>query len=394
MPGILAACLLGSLFATPTAQGTSDSPAALLVFPKIIADGSRDTIIQIVNSSDQPTTARCVYWSSSSNPPVWHATPFALPFTTGGSAPKGQNPRSWVLSQGHVSIGGAVQINPCCGEVPAVAQPFQGALLCVVTDSTGHPVSNASNLLGTATIKDLVSGDTSKYNAIGLSALSANDGNDVLCLGGAVSSGCPSGAEYPGCPLQWALDHLAYGAQDPVIGAGSAVRTNITVLPCSQNFSTSTPSSTTIAFDLHNGLEQPGATVTGWQDLPLNAVSSQFNASPGNTYMQTTLTPAVSGAGFLMVAEEFHDSGGAPSVTSSAALNPQIVGVRSVQDTIILPSRCTADAQCSAGFYCSQVGVCVHKRDLGVVCAGDPIDASGNHQCLSALCASGVCAAS
>jgi hypothetical protein len=397
---ILGACLLGGTLATPTAQGTSDHPAALLLFPKVIADGTRDTIIQIVNSSDQSSTARCVYLNAAlqnpasppgpSNPPVWQATPFALPF-------KQQQPLSWVLSQGHVAFGaighGTVQINPCCGEVPAVTMPFQGELLCVVTDSTGHPTANAGNLLGTATIKHLASGDTSKYNAIGLAALSTGDGNDVLCLGGGVSSNCPRGAEYQGCPLQWALDHLAYGAQDPVIGAGSAVRTNITVVPCSQDFSTPTPSSTTINFDLHNGMEQPSTTVTCWADLPLNAISPQFNASPqASPYAQTMLTPTASGACFLMVAEEFHDSGGAQPVTSSAALNPQMTGVRSVQDTILLPTRCAADAQCGAGFYCSQVGVCVQKRDLGVVCAADPIDSSGNHQCVSAHCAAGVCA--
>lgn len=392
--------LVGSAFAAANALAASDRPSALLVFPKVIADGTHDTIIQIVNASSTGITARCAYWNAASSP-AGQATPFGLPFSVDGTPPtppptpsRGPRPLSWVVSQGHISIGGNPQINPCCGEVPAVAPPFRGALWCVVTDSTGHPVANADKLVGTATIKDLVSGDTSKYSAVGLSAMAANDGNEVLCLGGTGSSICPAGTEYQACPRQWVLDHLAYNAADPVIGGGSAVRTNIAILSCSQDFSSSAPPSVTIDFDLHDGLAQPSVSIAGWADLPLNAVSAQFNASPGKTYMQTTLTPAGADPGILMVAEEFHDSGGASPVTSSAALNPQTTGVHSLPDTIVLPPRCPSDAQCGAGTYCSQVGVCVPKRALGVVCAADPIDASGAHQCVSAHCTAGVCKSS
>ena len=60
-------------------------------------------------------------------------------------------------------------------------------------------------------------GDAMKYNALGVIGLETNDGDNVLCLGGAPSDDCPNGAEYNACPQTWILNHLADGADDTFI---------------------------------------------------------------------------------------------------------------------------------------------------------------------------------
>ena len=61
--GLAALVGLGLAFtARPAAaRVTTEQSASILVFPKVIADGTRDTIIQITNTSNNMRHAHCFY---------------------------------------------------------------------------------------------------------------------------------------------------------------------------------------------------------------------------------------------------------------------------------------------------------------------------------------------
>ena len=69
-PGLLG---LGVLLAVLAVSGgfaradvTGDQPGSIIVFPKVIADGSRDTLITITNVRNMPTIVHCIYNNSPS----------------------------------------------------------------------------------------------------------------------------------------------------------------------------------------------------------------------------------------------------------------------------------------------------------------------------------------
>ena len=81
----------------------------------------------------------------------------------------------------------------------------------------------------------------------------ANDGNDILCLGGAEpTEECPI-AEYEGCPNVLILNHLFDNLDPPV---GESVRTRLTVVPCSEDFLNQALVKTTLQFLVFNEFEQ------------------------------------------------------------------------------------------------------------------------------------------
>jgi hypothetical protein len=270
---------------------TTEESASILVFPKVISDGTRDTIIQITNTSNNMRHAHCFYVNGALtnpslpvgplNPPLWTEIDFDIWLTK-------QQPTHWVVSAGRLDnpsdsscrggtkcvttgtqyISGSAQAN-CCdggidpGRVPPVVPGFTGELKCIEVDASGFPVPGNA-LKGEATLEEIATGDVSKYNAIGLKGFDTNDMNNVLCLGGGVSDACPGGAEYEGCPATWILNHAATDAPDRVVDQQpfcksppcSSVTTNITVVPCEQNFETQAPPTILLQFRVYNEYEQ------------------------------------------------------------------------------------------------------------------------------------------
>jgi len=188
-----------------------------------------------------------------------------------------------------------------------------------------------------------------------------NDGDPVLCLGGEPSDQCLNGAEYDGCPETWILNHLAYGAEDPVVGEGSFVATSVTVVPCTQNFESQDPETVTLQLLTWNEFEQvfsSSTSVTCWADLKLTDINQLFKRTTlASDFAQTRLRPS-SGtqSGFMMVATESHYVGKiqkavaaetAPVAVAgrpippyaSAAVNAHIEGVRIPQDLITIPAE-------------------------------------------------------
>ena len=78
--GLAALVGLGVVAKPAAAKVTTEQSASILIFPKVIADGTRDTIIQITNTSNNMRHAHCFYVNgaptiagapvSASNPPL------------------------------------------------------------------------------------------------------------------------------------------------------------------------------------------------------------------------------------------------------------------------------------------------------------------------------------
>jgi hypothetical protein len=326
------------------AQVSTENPASVLVFPKIIADGTRDTFVQVSNAGNTQTNVSCYYVNGQLlnpglppgpfNQPLWQVTRFDLTLTQ-------QQPTNWVASQGRPIDS----TDPRCtqfpanfdcygagtdpGLVPSLAAGFTGELVCVEVDAQGSPISG-NHLFGEATIQDLSSGDFSKYSAIGIEGLETNDGDGNLVLG----------QEYGACPQDWLLDHRAEGTEVPSIGAGSSFRTDIALVPCGQDFADQLPSTVAVQFQLTNEFESLFSVTTSvdcWKNASLDEISGGVFSAIGTLTAQTLIRPSAASGSFLLVAEELRSTGGASPVIAAAAANAYAEGARSSPEVIRVP---------------------------------------------------------
>ena len=377
LTGVAALVGLGMISKPTVAAVTTEKSASILVFPKVIANGARDTIIQITNTSNTMRHAHCFYvngalGSTVDGQPCSILSPSCQPLCTEIDFDiwlTKQQPTHWVVSRGRqifpndetcqgpvagsirpcdpaTSGGPGVGIGQadCCdagfdpGRVPPVVPDFTGELKCIEVDADGAPVPGDS-LKGEATLVDPITGDVSKYNAIGLKGFNQNDRNNVLCLGGGSNPdlGCPEGAEYEACPLTWLIDHPANGAPDLVVGeafctgadtCGSSIDTTLTVVPCTENFETQHPVPVTLQFNITNEFEvsfSASTTISCWSSLSLPEINPIFAAGNlGGQIVQTKMrSTAGVQRGVMAVIEETHTAnrtaGGASTTLSATA---------------------------------------------------------------------------
>jgi len=367
--GLAALVGLGVIAKPAVAKVTTEQSASILVFPKVIADGTRDTIIQITNTSNNMRHAHCFYVNGAptisgvpigpNNPPLWTEIDFDIWLTK-------QQPTHWVVSTGRqnnplddscrgAATNSSLNCDPatsgqpigpgdpdadCCdagfdpGRVPPVVGDFTGELKCIEVDASGFPIPGNA-FKGEATLVDPPTHDVSKYNAIGLKGFDTNNMDTTLCLGGGVNASCPTGAEYEGCPATWILDHPAIGAPDRVVDQQefcssppcSTVSTNLTVVPCTENFETQKPPPVTLQFSVTNEFEQTfsaSTTFTCWASFNLDAINPIFNASSvgGNVLVTKMRSASATPIGVMAVIEETHVQcpGGASQCTSANTL--------------------------------------------------------------------------
>lgn len=381
-PLLLACLLLMPALAVP-AQVTTERGSSILIFPRVLADPDGlqtggfpvETIVQVTNTSNSLAFAHCFYVNSAPidptrpvgvlNPPLWQEVDFDIVLTK-------QQPTVWVAGMGR----GVDPTDPQCsriplrsqcygagfdpGRIPAVPPGFVGHLMCVEVDSSGAPL-NGNRLKGEATLvtpsgvatatAQMRMGEASKYNAIGIPGLNtdtnANDGDFVLCLGGGPRPGCPGGAEYAGCPETLVIDHLAEGASHPAAAqlrsAEALVRSEWTLLPCTQDLENQIPASVVAQFKVVNEFEEmfsASTTVECWRNLRLGDVSPIFSLRfLGTRFAQTRITPGgVDASGLLGVMETFvSTSAETPPFVSRAAFNVHVEGQRAFGDRIGLP---------------------------------------------------------
>jgi hypothetical protein len=329
---------------------------------------------------------------SQLNPPLWTEIDFDIWLTK-------QQPTHWLVSEGRLvdptdepcansvvmtaadgnktalSCNGA-GLDP--GRVPPVVEYFTGELKCVEVDASGAPLSG-NHLKGEATLVTLnvcdpgtnsctltpgqtcttsatcISSvfDVAKYNAVGILGNEFNNGDNKLCLGGEPDDAdCPTGGEYNACPQFWILNNIGEGADDPVAASmgstDSSVTSNLTIVPCTQDFESQNPKSVTLfiqAWDEYELALSAFAQVTCWGDLNLSDIDPfTFAAANGSTFKQVRIRPTdLTQYGVLMVGEEFHavnDLGSSSAQrVSSAAMNLHIEGSRPVHDIITIPAE-------------------------------------------------------
>ncbi|MDX2167507.1 MAG: hypothetical protein SF182_10605 [Deltaproteobacteria bacterium] len=337
------------------AQVSSESSASILVFPKIVYDGSRDTLIQIVNGANSEVHAHCWYVNGAPtfpdlpagplNPPTWAMVDFPITLTR-------NQPTSFVASRGRLSapddpacnlewprtepLPPIVEANYDCygagidpGIVPPMPLGFTGELRCVETDAAGFPISG-NHLTGEVMLVDAASGDATRYGAIGIRGGLDNDGDGALRLG----------EEYDGCPQALLFGQQTDGSEDPQLGAGSSVENELTLTACSIDYLTQSPQSVTVVFEVTNDLAQrlsTAASLDGWRTVRLRDIDTIFSAGVlGAPVAQTRVDAAhQSMSGILGVVEEVHDAGAGR--VSAAATNLHMAGTRTAVDLITLP---------------------------------------------------------
>jgi hypothetical protein len=224
------------------ADVTTEPPSSILILPKIVADGTRDTLIEITNTSNSLVFAHCFYVNGApvdptrppgpTNPPLWQEVDFFLFLTR-------QQPTQWLVSEGRDVNPMDAPTTPGYGIDPGLIPPavpgFQGELLCVQVDQSGSPVGGNA-LIGAATLVG-PEGDSSKHNAIGILGIEV-DGDNVLNL---------DGVEYNSCPDQLVFTHFAEGVEDPFLGDGSVVTGRLALVPCTHDLENGIPSQVSVS---------------------------------------------------------------------------------------------------------------------------------------------------
>jgi hypothetical protein len=298
------AVALGVVAASARADVTIETGASILVFPKIQANGTFDTVIQIANTGNSMLHAHCFYVDASLRStlsgstcfvpsatclPVWQETDFLIWLTK-------QQPTHWLVSAGrNIDPTDGFQndgsgfdpgrIPPVgCGGPPC-SSPFVGELKCIEVSESDEPITG-NHLKGEATIEVVATtkgtlpdapgtqeGDVSKYNAIGILGNPDVQPSNPLLLDDQV---------YNACPAKLIVNHFATGAEDPVAAEvstidSSSVATELTLVPCSEDFENQRPKSVTIQFLIYNELEQrfsASTTVTCFLSVELTKIDS------------------------------------------------------------------------------------------------------------------------
>ena len=404
---------------------TSDKPAAILVWPKIVVDtsnvlssseGETDTLIQLSNAvptrcAGQPCgndltglkQAHCFYVDATghcSNDPTvgclssddcndetsgvtgscdpgWTEVDFDVRITP-------EQPLAWLASEGlqtselPLRYPGTCSNNPnracttddqcggfTCNLLPSNAgtgvpptpeDPFVGSLTCIQFDPSGNPATpdtsaTANALIGNAAIEvaltETTGVDVQKYNAVGIQKLCTFSPSGTNCT---LNAGAPDqlilggpNAAYQGCPARLILNHLFDGAEDP-IGATGTTTTDLTLVPCGNDFLRQVPGQVTAQFLVFNEFEQRFSTSANVDcfyesqisniDTPRND-HSIFSYNVAGTLAGQTIIRGVgsadTGQGLLGVARVFIDG------INGAAYNLNEKGTLSSQDVITIP---------------------------------------------------------
>ncbi len=331
------------------ADVSTEESGSILIFPKVLNDGTRDTIIQISNTGNTLVHAHCFYTDARpvnpnlppgpTNPPLWQEVDFFIWLTR-------QQPTHWQVSKGR-SVNPRDSlfaydsgIDP--GLVPPVGQGFVGELVCVEVGNDGLPVSG-NKLKGEATLRSTAGGDVSKYSAIAIQGgPSAGATGRTLQL---------DNDQYNACPDVLLFQHFAADAISPVVGEPNnlgpcvgnncEIHTELTLVPCSRDYENRIPGRPIVGFEIFNEFEQkisgPPRTVDCWfnEDLRSSGFNGAFStATLGTLTAYTRIQPVGNNGGVLGIAEETHTDSN--NFAARAAFNLKIEGSRGVVDQIVL----------------------------------------------------------
>jgi hypothetical protein len=332
---LIAAVLIAPLAAPPAgAQLTSDAGASILLFPFVVANDGRDTVIQIANRSTRVLRARCSYAAADA---ASEELPFDL-FLMSRQA------TVWVASRGRpvdatdpqctaeTSDCDGAGLDP--GRIPALPAGFRGDLVCIQVDRSGAPTSGNA-LRGAATLTG-ADGDLGRYEAIGVPGVPSNDADGVLCLGGAASEGCPLGAEYAACPESWLLGLRAEGVAHNGAPDGPRLHSTLVLATCSRGGD----AAAAVQISVTNELEQRLSIVQSvlrWQEVRLADQPVFGFELNGTEFLRTRLTSSSeSGSGFIALALTIRTSDTGDAVGGAVAAVPYAERPRTGQDRVVL----------------------------------------------------------
>lgn len=220
------------------------------------------------------------------------------------------------------------------GVPPTPEDPFVGSLTCIQFNPLTNPptpdtTATANALIGNASIEVALEStggaDVQKYNAVGIQKLCNFNSSgavtdcsvngpvtDTLQLGG-------TNPAYQSCPARLILNHLFDGAEDP-LGATGEVTTDLTLIPCGNDFLRQIPGQVTAQFVVFNEFEQRFSTSANVDcfyesqisniDTPNNSRSIFHYNVAGTLAGQTIINgvgSAATGQGLLGVARVFYD---------------------------------------------------------------------------------------
>jgi len=317
------------------AEVTTDKAGSILVFPKVIADGTRDTLIQIVNTDTKVNQVHCFYVNASgacnsnvavscqldsecqavSGNPNDFCDRDCIPSNFDIFLTAGQ-PTVWRVSTGRLSTpldprcqlgqpcsctqgtGLASNMQSCPGTdpglatnsapgVPPVVGGFSGELKCVSVGGDFETPAGTDKLIGTAVLENLSTGQVSEYNALAIkvpdSAAGPDTNKDLLL----------DNSEYNRCPAELILSHWTDGATDPVTGA--TITTELTLVPCTEMLESDPGRQGTRAralFQVIDEFETPAGSAAVTFDCHLNrqltAISTIFASGPMTSLLSKT----------------------------------------------------------------------------------------------------------
>jgi len=345
------AVVLGGVALSARADVTTEKGASILIFPKVRADGTFDTIIQIANMSNNMVHAQCFYVNATLRDTSCNC-PCVVPSATCVPLCQELDFEIWLTKQQpthwSVSTGRNFTSYPTFGEddsgfVPGHIPPvtdFVGELKCIEVTDSGEPITR-NDLKGEATLVSLVTvedgtlnsnltaeGDVAKYNAIGIRGNpDVAPGNPLLLDGGAT---------YDACPAKLILNHFASGAPDMVVSeiigvdTPSAEFTDLTLVPCNEDFENQIPKWVTVQFIVYNEYEErysTSITVSCFLETELANIGQVFTYGfLGTEVAQTIITPVVqpdgSSGGLVGIAERITTvEVASPAIAARAAYN-------------------------------------------------------------------------
>ena len=323
----VAAFSLGIAASAVNAAPDFDHPAGLVIFPTILVDGDNgiDTRLHLSNTSNDQQMVHCFYVNANSHcsntgavcesfmdcvddgvygscDPGWIETNFDIFFTS-------RQPIGWVASEG-VSADDLpcratfFDPNPCAGNgnnsgtrVPGISEdPFIGELKCIQADPiTRIPVACGTggvdclnSFTGHAALTSVGTSDVASYRAVGLEQV-ANNGDRTLVVGGVAGGD----SEYEPCADTLVMDFVYDGAIDPISGVLQA-SSELTLVPCTQDFRGQTTQPVVAQFLVYNEFEQrlsTSAQVDCLLNTPISLIGTNdplrsiFSVNIGGTIM-------------------------------------------------------------------------------------------------------------
>lgn len=378
--GLAVLALVGLRAEAQDLEVTSTEPGSIVVFPKVIADGTRDTILMLTNTSNMMVYVHCeatngigrcagspdpdnqVYYCNSDEECLDVEAPDESILENVGPceltcqpedfefALTAQQPTFWRVSTGRVqdpnlasgnscSDAGNSQMCPGFFLAPADNQgaganvpgqeAFRGEVRCFQVDVNGALVTGNA-LKGEAFLEDLATdgsgtGNLSGYNSINVEGGETPADQNVATL---------DGVEYARCPGALTFDTLAPGQSDPISSAD--VEVEFSFVPCTYN--TVNPTSFRVQFftyDEQEAVQSGGDVRACWANYTGSLTGGIMDRT--STYIRTTAAASHTG--------------------NCTAGSPVGFG-------------CTSDSDCGRGGICFD-NECVSGDATGFVCADD-----------------------